>query len=73
MDATGPTPKLQEAMERAMEASRERNARDRIDLSQTCVIDIPAQKVQTKSTRHAQIIIRTLKGVGVHGTYTIRR
>ena len=66
-------PKLMDAMGRAMAASRERNARDAADLSKTCVIDIPAQTVKTRSTRHAQIIIQTLKGVGVHGTYTIRR
>lgn len=66
-------PRLQDAMSRAMAASRERNARDAEDLSKTCIIDIPAQKVQTKSTRHARIIIQRLKDVGVHGTYTIRR
>lgn len=66
-------PKLMDAMGRAMAASKERNRRDAADRSKTCVIDIPAQTVHTKSTRHAQIIIQTLKSVGVHGTYTVRR
>lgn len=61
---------LNDAMGRAMTASVERNRRDRLDLTARYRIDIPAQQIEIDSRRRAEIAIRTLKGVGVHGTFT---
>lgn len=61
--------RLQEVMKRAMEASKERSAREAAEAQTRYTIEIPSQKLVIYDRQLADITIRRLKDVGVRGSY----
>lgn len=65
----GATSRLQDAMNRAYQASLSKLSRSARDRQTAYIIDIPAQMLSLYSRELAEITIKTLKNVGVKGTY----
>lgn len=61
--------RLEEAMERAREATIENARRCSEDMATAYTITIPAQCLTVISTEMAKHTLRVLKGFGVRGTY----
>lgn len=62
---------LQAAIENAHKACAEKWEREKADSETVYQIDIPAQHLTVKSGAYARDVLRTLRGVGVGGTYRI--
>ena len=65
----GATARLQDAMNRAYQASLAKSHRSANDRRTAYIIDIPAQMLSLYSRELAEVTIKTLKNVGVKGTY----
>ena len=62
---------LQAAIENAHKACGEKWEREKADSETVYQIDIPAQHLTVRSGALARDMLRTLRGVGVKGTYRI--
>lgn len=63
--------RLQAAIENAHKACVEMWEKESADAAAVYQIDIPAQQLTVRSTAHAHDVLRTLRGVGVRGTYSV--
>ena len=63
--------RLQAAIENAYKACTEMWEQESADAAAVYQIDIPAQHITVRSGAHAREVLRTLRGVGVGGTYRV--
>ena len=64
---------LQRSMERTNDALRKRWQSGQIAMSTTYAIDVPAQSLLILGEQQAQHALKTLKGLGVKGTYRVTK
>lgn len=65
--------RLEDAIAAAHNAIEKQWEKDRADSEIVYAIDIPAQSLTVHSGHLAQEVLRTLKGIGIGGTYRIAK
>lgn len=62
---------LEESIERAWTACKEKQEREGLNPGEVFAIDLPEQSLKSGSKDNAEYVIRTLRSLGVRGTYRV--